>query len=445
LVPLARQAGDVALDLLGGDVLGGGAHDDAVVGGLHPVEDRAQALALVVGQPLGDAVGAAVGDQHDEPARQRHLLGEAGTLVGDGVLRDLTDDGLAGLQHLLDAGLLALRLDVVGVVLDVAPVEHRVLRRADVDERRLHARQHVLDLAEVDVAVDLGLVVARARDVVLDEVAALEHRDLGGVRALRHRHEVAADRAALALAAPTALQRGGVELDGLVVAEHRLDRGRRATAAAASTTTTTTGTATTTSAPPAPAPTRRSRARGARAARTTGTGARGLVATGIAGPTTPLARATRRGATRCLAATPAAGTTAAARAVGGLGRDDGCGTGVADLGLARRRSRLGGRLGGATSGRGGPCGGRAARGVSSVGLGAVRAVAVAAATRPSPPPVTAAAATDGGSASSFAAVATPAGTTVGARPRRGGGVGRCRGRAVVGGPALVGSVGSVGV
>ena len=60
-----------------------------------------------------------------------------------------------GLQDLLDAGR-ALLLDVLGVVLHVAPVEHRVLRGADVDEGGLHAGQHVLHLAEVDVAVDLA-------------------------------------------------------------------------------------------------------------------------------------------------------------------------------------------------------------------------------------------------------------------------------------------------
>ena len=67
-----------------------------------------------------------------------------------------------GLEHLLDAGVGALLVDVLGVVLHVAAVEHRVLRRADVDERRLHARQHVLHPAEVDVAVDLVDVVGRA-------------------------------------------------------------------------------------------------------------------------------------------------------------------------------------------------------------------------------------------------------------------------------------------
>ena len=52
------------------------------------------------------------------------------------------------------------RLDVFAVEADVASVEHAVLRDPDVDEGRLHARQHVLDPTDVDVAVDLGGLVA---------------------------------------------------------------------------------------------------------------------------------------------------------------------------------------------------------------------------------------------------------------------------------------------
>ena len=98
-------------------------------------------------------------------------------------------------------------LDVLGVVLHVAAVEHGVLRRGDVDERCLHAGQHVLHPAEVDVAVDLADVVGRAADVVLDQVAALQHGDLGQVGADLDAHEVAADRAAVALAAAALLER----------------------------------------------------------------------------------------------------------------------------------------------------------------------------------------------------------------------------------------------
>ena len=225
LLPLLLQPGHVALDLLGADALGRGAHDDAVALGPHPVEDAPQALALVVGQPLGDAVGRAVGDEHHEPAGDRHLLGEAGALVGDRVLGDLADDVLLGLEHLLDAEVVALLLDVLGLVLHVAAVEHRVLRRGDVDEGGLHAGQHVLHPADVDVAVDLGHVVGRPGHVVLDEAAALEHGDLGGGGAHRHGHQVAADRTALALAAP--LGTGVVEVDRVATDDggHRLGRG----------------------------------------------------------------------------------------------------------------------------------------------------------------------------------------------------------------------------
>ena len=114
-------------------------------------------------------------------------------------------------------------LDVLGVVVDVAAVEHGVLGGADVDERGLHAGQHVLHPAQVDVAVDLRHVVGGPRHVVLDQRAALEHGDLGGLVADVHAHRVAADGPALALASPPALERLLVELGGLV-GDHRLDR-----------------------------------------------------------------------------------------------------------------------------------------------------------------------------------------------------------------------------
>ena len=95
---------------------------------------------------------------------------------------------------------------------DVAAVQHAVLRCADVDERGLHAGQHVLHAAEVDVAVDRSRVVGRQRDVVLDERAAFEHADVGhAVVALVHDHEVAARGPALPPRAPAAFQRLLVE------------------------------------------------------------------------------------------------------------------------------------------------------------------------------------------------------------------------------------------
>jgi hypothetical protein len=63
-------------------------------------------------------------------------------------------------------------------VLHVAAVEHGVLGRADVDESRLHAGQHVLDSRLVDVPVDLADVVLRTGHVVLDQRPAFEDGDL---------------------------------------------------------------------------------------------------------------------------------------------------------------------------------------------------------------------------------------------------------------------------
>ena len=185
-----------------GSRLGGGPNDQAVFGRLHAIEDVAQSLPLVVGQPLGDAVRLGVGNEDHESSRQRHFLGEASTLDTDGVLGDLTDDQLLGPQDLLDARLAI--DDVFGVVLHVAAVQHRVLGRGDVDEGRLHTGEHVLDLAHVDVAVDLGDVVGWPAHVVLDETATLEHGHLSEVWAHLNAHEVTPDGATVALSSATA-------------------------------------------------------------------------------------------------------------------------------------------------------------------------------------------------------------------------------------------------
>ena len=77
-------------------------------------------------------------------------------------------------------------LEAGGVPVDLARVQHGVAALADVDERRLHAGQHVLHPAEVDVArVRRG---ARLGHVVLDQDVVLEHRDLGAVAALADHH-----------------------------------------------------------------------------------------------------------------------------------------------------------------------------------------------------------------------------------------------------------------
>ena len=184
------------------------------------VENVAEAFTFTVGQPLGDAVGRTVRHEHDEPARERDLLGETGTLVGDRVLGDLGENRLLGLEDVLDTGLLSASLlalasavEIIGVVLDIAGIEHGVLGRGDVDERGFHAGQDVLDPSEVDVAVDLADVVGRTRDLMLDQFASLEGCDLGGLGADMDTHEITADGLALAGATTPTLQRLFVKFD----------------------------------------------------------------------------------------------------------------------------------------------------------------------------------------------------------------------------------------
>ena len=240
MVPLAHQPGHVPPELVGRGPFGRGPDDQAVARGPDVVQDLAQAPALVVAQPLGDAVGVAVGDQHHEPPGQGHLLGEPGALGPDRVLGDLADDVLAGAQQLLDAGIAGHaaepapgRLGVIGrravdllvVVAKVAPVEHGVFGGPDVDERGLHAGQHVLDPAQVDVAVDLGGVVGGPAHVVLDERPALEHGDLGGGGTDVDDHEVTAQRPVAALDVDAATPRLGLGVASLCVGGRRYPPG----------------------------------------------------------------------------------------------------------------------------------------------------------------------------------------------------------------------------
>ena len=159
----------------------------------------------------------------------------------DRVLGDLDHDRLAGLQRGLDP--LGLALQAAGVEVHLARVQHGVAALADVDERGLHRRQHVLHLAEVHVA-DVGLVAGPVH-VVLDQHAVFQHRDLGAVVVLADHHDpvhglapgqelrlgddrraAPAGLAALAPPLPLGLQPGG-PADRLDVARRRAVRGPR--------------------------------------------------------------------------------------------------------------------------------------------------------------------------------------------------------------------------
>ena len=148
----ALQEVEVALDVLGGGALGGGADDHAALLGRDLLEDRLQAVALVVLEPARDAEPVAVRDVDDEAAGQRDLGRQPRALRLHRVLDRLDEDRLAALDQVLDLAraLAALELGAD----DLVDVEEAVLLEADLDERGLHARQDVVDDAEVDVAGD---------------------------------------------------------------------------------------------------------------------------------------------------------------------------------------------------------------------------------------------------------------------------------------------------
>lgn len=152
--------------------------------------------------------------------------------MGDRVLRDLTDNRLFRLQDLLDPSVPAL-FNIVSVEVHIAAVKHRIFRCADVDERRFHAGQHVLNLAQVDVSVDLRHVIGGSRDEVLNQIAALKYGDLRGLGTNANCHQVATHWATIALAAATTIECLLIKIWSAAT-ENRLDRtvGAAATRAA---------------------------------------------------------------------------------------------------------------------------------------------------------------------------------------------------------------------
>ena len=174
VLPLGGEPLDVEGQLILGRTLGGGAHDDAGRLGQHLLEDLLQARALGVGELARDAVHGAAGHVDEVAAGERDLAREACALVADGVLRDLDEHPVAGLERQLDAARLVAGLD--GIPVHLAGVQDGVAAATDVDEGGLHAREHVLHAAEVDVADERRVLVAR--DVVLDEHVVFEHGDL---------------------------------------------------------------------------------------------------------------------------------------------------------------------------------------------------------------------------------------------------------------------------
>ena len=93
-LPLLDQAADVPLDLLSGDALGSSPYDNPMLLGLGAVQDRPETFPFGIRQAFGDPISGAVGHQDHKAARKGDLLGQSGSLVGDRVFGDLSQDRL---------------------------------------------------------------------------------------------------------------------------------------------------------------------------------------------------------------------------------------------------------------------------------------------------------------------------------------------------------------
>ena len=95
LVPLAAQRLEILLNRLLGCAFGGGTDNHAHIlwGDLR--NDGLQACALTVRQLAADASHAAGRHEDEEPAGERDLRGQTGTLMADRILGDLHEHRIA--------------------------------------------------------------------------------------------------------------------------------------------------------------------------------------------------------------------------------------------------------------------------------------------------------------------------------------------------------------
>ena len=174
VLPGLREPLDVGPQLLLGRALGRRADDDAVLGGDDLAQQTLEPLPLFVRKFAGNPSHRTRRDEDEMAAGEGDLRGQAGALVTDRILRHLDDDRVARFESLFDAA--GLSLQPGGLPIDLAGVEDGVSALADVDERRLHRRKHVLDPAKVDVSNHRDLRVAG--DVVFDENVVFQNGNL---------------------------------------------------------------------------------------------------------------------------------------------------------------------------------------------------------------------------------------------------------------------------
>ena len=150
--PQPPQVVDVGLYLGVFRGFGHGAHDESA-GGIRRhqlVQLLAQMFALFLTfDLLRNADMGFLREIHQIASGEADLRGEPRTLGPDRILDDLHHQGLAFVQDLFDR---PLGLVAVTLFPDVGDVQEGRALQADVDEGRLHARQHAHHAPHVDVA-----------------------------------------------------------------------------------------------------------------------------------------------------------------------------------------------------------------------------------------------------------------------------------------------------
>ena len=179
-LPLIFEQREVALQLDQLCTTRGRPHDQtATETRCQLLDEVAQTIALTVGKALRDTATLAVRHVDQEAACQRHVHRDASALRLHRVLRHLHEQRLATLDEVLDA-LRTSRTLVESVNADLGDVEERVLVHAGIDKGCLHARQHGVDLGEIDVAEQGSALVAL--DVRLDDTVVFDQGCLCLVR-----------------------------------------------------------------------------------------------------------------------------------------------------------------------------------------------------------------------------------------------------------------------
>ncbi len=104
--PQVQQEAEIAAQFLFAGAFSGGAYDEPTAGvALFAEQDFFQAAAFAIGLDLARDPGVVDrGHEHQETAGKRDVRGDAGALLGDGLLGNLDKNLLAGLEQIADGG-----------------------------------------------------------------------------------------------------------------------------------------------------------------------------------------------------------------------------------------------------------------------------------------------------------------------------------------------------